>query len=463
MYIARRKREKNQTEMKKEYIIYKLSEAIKTTSHIDNDLFRQYNVKRGLRNEDHSGVLVGLTKIGNVLGYERLPEGGLKAIPGRLIYRGLDVEDLVKGIYSENRFGFEETVFLLLAGYQPDREELEMFSGVMNEHLPLGQKTKMNILDLEGQNIMNILARSVLEMYTFDDNPDDISRDNLMRQSIDLIAKFPTIIAYAYNVMRHSTQGRSLHIRHPKENLSLAENFLYMLKGEFTPLEARMLDLALILHAEHGGGNNSTFTVRVTSSSGTDTYSSIAAAIGSLKGPLHGGANLAVIRMFDHLKSNIKDWTNKDEIDAYLVRMLRKEVYDKAGKIYGIGHAVYTISDPRALLLKDMARDLAKEKKREDEFNFLELLEERAIETFMNFKGNKVNKRVCANVDFYSGFVYDMIGLPAEVFTPLFAMSRIAGWTAHRIEELNFDSKRIIRPAYRNVGEEIKFVPLAER
>lgn len=449
--------------MKKEYIVYKLSESIKTTSYIDNELFVKYNVKRGLRNEDHSGVLVGLTKIGDVQGYERMDEGGLKAIPGRLIYRGIDVENLVKGIYAEKRFGFEETAFLLLSGYQPDKEELTSFENLIRSNMPLEQKTKMNILDLEGTNIMNILARSVLEMYSFDENPDDTSRDNLMRQSIELISKVPTIIAYAYNIVRHASQGRSLHIRHPKENLSIAENFLYMLKGEFTALEAQILDLCLILHAEHGGGNNSTFTVRVTSSSGTDTYSSIAAAIGSLKGPLHGGANLAVMRMFDHLKENVKNWKDVSEIDAYLTRMLRKEVYNRTGLIYGIGHAVYTISDPRAVLLKEMARDLAQEKNRVAEFDFLELLEERAIENFMAFKGTKVNKRVCANVDFYSGFVYEMLGLPAEVYTPLFAMSRITGWTAHRIEELNFDSKRIIRPAYKNVFGERPFTPLNKR
>ena len=434
--------------MKREYIIYKLSESIKSTSHIEADLFVKYNVKRGLRNEDHSGVLVGLTQIGNVVGYERQPEGQMKAIPGKLIYRGISVEDLVRGIQAEKRFGFEETVFLLLSGYLPDREELTAFCSLIHDFMPLHHKTKMNILDMEGQNVMNILARSVLGMYTFDNNPDDTSRDNLMRQSIDLIAKFPTIIAYAYNIVRHSNQGRSLHIRFPKEELSIEENFLYMLKGSYTELDARTLDLALMLHAEHGGGNNSTFTVRVTSSSGTDTYSSIAAGIGSLKGPLHGGANLAVVDQFEHLKENIRDWTSKEEIDSYLIKMLRKEVYDKCGLIYGIGHAVYTISDPRTVLLREMARDLAKEKGREREFAFLELLEERAVETFMNF---------------YSGFVYDLIGLPREVFTPLFAMSRIAGWTAHRIEELNFDSKRIIRPAYRNVSGEKEFVPLDQR
>lgn len=448
--------------MKEEYIIYKLSESVKTTSRIDSELFTKFNVKRGLRNEDHSGVLVGLTRIGDVVGYERT-EAGLKAIPGRLVYRGIDVEDLVRGIQSEKRYGFEETAFLLLSGYLPDKEEDEVFRRLLNNYMPLEQKTKMNILDLEGQNIMNILSRCVLEMYTFDENPDDTSRDNLIRQSVELIARFPTIIAYAYNIVRHSSQGRSLHIRHPKENISVAENFLYMLKGEYTELEARVLDLSLILHAEHGGGNNSTFTVRVTSSSGTDTYSSIAAAIGSLKGPLHGGANLAVMSMFNHLKENVKNWKDVKEIDAYLNKMLRKEVYNKTGLIYGIGHAVYTVSDPRALLLKEMARDLAKEKGLEREFAFLELLEERAIDNFMAFKGNQVNKRVCANVDFYSGFVYEMIGLPEEVFTPLFAMSRITGWTAHRIEELNFDSRRIIRPAYKNVEEPKMFTPLKAR
>ena len=448
--------------MKDEYMVYKLSESIKETSRIDNELFVKHNVKRGLRNEDHSGVLVGLTKIGDVVGYERQSDG-LKAIPGKLVYRGISIDDLVQGIESENRFGFEETAFLLLSGYLPDKEELEVFTRVLNQAMPLEQKTTMNILDLEGHNIMNILARSVLEMYTFDPNPDDTSRDNLMRQSIELIAKFPTIIAYAYNRLRHSQQGRSLHIRHPKENLSIAENFLFMLKGQFTPMEAKILDLALMLHADHVGGHNSTFKVRVTSSSGTDTYSSIAAGIGSLKGPLHGGANLRVIDMFHHLQEAISDWTDTDEIDAYLTRMLKKEVYNKTGKIYGIGHAVYTISDPRALLLKKWARDLAKEKGLDKEFAFLELIEERAIETFMKFKGNQVKKRVCANVDFYSGFVYEMIGLPKEVYTPLFAMSRITGWTAHRIEELNFDSKRIIRPAYKNVAENKSFIPLEKR
>ncbi|MFI3314437.1 MAG: citrate/2-methylcitrate synthase [Rikenellaceae bacterium] len=449
--------------MKNEYVIYKLSETIKYTSKIEPDLFPKYNVKRGLRNKDHSGVLVGLTKIGDVVGYERLPEGGLQAVEGKLLYRGVDVADLVRGVQKEDRFGFEETVFLLLSGYLPDKEEYESFYNVLYSVMPLEQKTKMNIIDLEGHNIMNILARSVLELYTFDSLPDDTSRENLVRQSIELIARFPTIIAYAYNILNHSQMGKSLHIHHPKEGLSIAENFLYMLKGGYTQLEAKILDLALILHAEHGGGNNSTFTVRVTSSSGTDTYSSIAAAIGSLKGPLHGGANISVIDMFHHLQKNIKNWDDVEEIDAYLYKILRKEAYNRTGLIYGIGHAVYTISDPRALLLKEMARELAEEKNRQKEFAFLELLEERAISTFMEYKGSKVNKRVCANVDFYSGFVYEMIGLPREVFTPLFAMSRIAGWCAHRIEELNFADKRIIRPAYKNIAPLSEFTPMSKR
>ena len=425
--------------MKKEYIVYKLSECAKQACRIDNELFTKYNVKRGLRNEDGTGVLVGLTKIGNVVGYERTEEG-LKPIPGKLFYRGYDLADIVHALLKEKRFGFEEVAYLLLSGELPDNEQLDAFKELINDNMPLDKKTTMNIIDLEGQNIMNILARSVLEMYTFDPN---------------------TIIAYAYNIYRHSIHGRSLHIRHPHENLSIAENFLYMMKKEYTPLEARMLDLLLVLQAEHGGGNNSTFTVRVTSSTRTDTYSSIAAGIGSLKGPLHGGANIQMVKMFHHLKEVISDWTNIDEIDTYLIRMLHKEAYDGSGLIYGIGHAVYTISDPRAVLLKELASELVAEKGCEKEFAFLELLEQRAIECFKKVKGTK--KQVCSNVDFYSGFIYEMIGLPIEIYTPLFAMARIVGWTAHRIEELNFEGRRIIRPAYKNVLEEVTYTPIGER
>ena len=447
--------------MHRDYLVFKLADKVKTTSRIDSALFQQYGVKRGLRNEDGSGVLVGLTNIGNVVGYKRLPEGGLTPVEGKLFYRGYELSDLVKPLFRDNRFGFEEVAYLLLSGDLPDREELESFRSLLNSRMPLDHRSMVHIIDLEGSNIMNILARCVLEMYTFDDNPEDLSRDNLMRQSVDLIAKFPTIIAYAYNCYRHSVQGKGLHIRHPQENLSLAENFLYMLKNDYTPLEAQMLDLLLITQAEHGGGNNSTFTVRVTSSSRTDTYSSIAAGIGSLKGALHGGANILVADMFKHLRSVIKDWSDTEEIDAYLLRMLDKEAYDQSGLIYGLGHAVYTLSDPRAVSLKEMAGKLAVEKGRTDEFEFLCRIEERGIHCIRERRN--VQRPVCANLDFYSGFIYEMIGIPREQYTPIFAMGRIVGWCAHRIEELNFGDRRIIRPAYFNVFGEREYVEMDKR
>lgn len=448
--------------MNKEYLIYKLSDQVKNSCKIDNELFSKFNVKRGLRNEDGSGVLVGLTNIGNVVGYERNKEGKLTPTEGKLFYRGYELDDLVTPLLKEKRFGFEEVAYLLLSGELPDKEELAAFRELINENMPLDHRTIVHIIDLEGSNIMNILARCVLEMYSFDSNPDDISRDNLMRQSIELISKFPTIIAYAYNIYRHSEQGRSLHIRHPKEHASIAENFLYMLKhDDYTELDARMLDLLLIIQAEHGGGNNSTFTVRVTSSTRTDTYSSIAAGIGSLKGPLHGGANIKVINMFHHLKEQINDWKNLDEIDVYLRRMLNKEAYDRTGLIYGIGHAVYTKSDPRAVELKKLAGELAKEKGREDEYEFLKLIEQEGIKCLMEHR--KSNKPACANLDFYSGFIYEMIGLPQEIYTPIFAMARIVGWTAHRIEELNFEGRRIIRPAYKNILDTKVYTPISDR
>lgn len=450
--------------MENKYLIYKLSESIKKTTKIEKSLFTEMGVKRGLRNEDGSGVLAGLTRVGDVIGYEKQKDGKIKPINGKLLYRGIDVEALVHGIQKENRLGFEETAFLLLSGYLPEQEELDAFKSVIAETMPLDHRTTMSILSLQGKNIMNILARSVLELYNYDENPDDITRDNLIRQSINLIAKFPTIIAYAYNVLRHDQQERSLHIRHPYDDRSVAENFLFMIKGrdKYTELDVKILDLALILHAEHGGGNNSTFSVRVTSSSETDTYSSISAGIGSLKGPLHGGANIMVKAMMEDLKKNVQDWTNVEQVDAYLNAVLDKKAFDNSGLIYGIGHAVYTINDPRADLLKEMARDLAKEKGREKEFALMELVEDRAVKVFMAHKGEGA-KQVCINVDFYSGFVYDAIGMPEEVFTPLFAMARIVGWSAHRIEELNFDSKRIIRPAYKNVREKQNYTPMGER
>ena len=448
--------------MNKEYLVYKLADKVKVTSRIDSALFQKYGVKRGLRNEDGSGVLVGLTNIGNVVGYERQADGSVKPTEGRLYYRGYELKDLTRPILEDGkRFGYEEAAYLLLSGDLPDEEELESFSELLNSRMALDHRSLVHIIDLEGSNIMNILSRCVLEMYTFDPTPEEVSRDNQMRQAVDLIAKFPTIIAYAYNCYRHSVQGKGLHIRHPKEGLSLAENFLWMLRGEYTPMEARMLDLLMITQAEHGGGNNSTFTVRVTSSTQTDIYSSIAAGIGSLKGRLHGGANMMVADMFKHLRKSIKNWEDPDEIDQYLMRMLRGEAYDGSGLIYGLGHAVYTLSDPRAVTLKRMAGELASAKGFEREFEFLKLIEERGLECISRVHGG--GRPICANLDFYSGFIYEMIGIPMELYTPIFAMSRIVGWCAHRLEELNFEDRRIIRPAYMNVGGERKYKPMDKR
>ncbi len=445
-----------------EYLIYKLSDEMKSCTRMDAELFKKLDVKRGLRNEDGTGVLVGLTNIGNVVGYERLDDGSIQPVEGRLYFRGYEVKDLVHAIMKEKRFGYEEICFLLLSGRLPDAEELQAFQDLIFDNMPLEQKTILHIIELEGDDIMNILARSVLEFYTFDENPDDVSRDNLMRQSVELISKFPATIAYAFNMYRHHHHGRSLHIRDAQPGLSLAENFLYMLKGnDFTELDARTLDLLLILHSEHGGGNNSTFTVRVTSSTGTDTFSSIAAGIGSLKGPKHGGANLKVCDMIAFMKEEIKDWRDEEQIAACVRRMLAGEAFDGSGLIYGIGHAVYTKSDPRAVLLKEMARELADEKGRLEELEFMERIEKVAIRTIYEVKGD--GKILCANVDFYSGFVYDCIGIPREIYTPLFAMSRIVGWCAHRNEELNFEGRRIIRPAYKCITSEETYVPLKKR
>lgn len=449
--------------IKKEYVIYKLSDQMKHSIHFDAEQFTRLGVKRGLRNQDGTGVLVGLTNIGDVHGYERDSKGNIHPAEGKLYYRGYDIAELVHAAQKEHRFGFEEVAVLLLSGELPDKDELREFSMLVRDNMPLDPRTTLHIIELEGHDIMNILARSVLELYTFDPNPDDTSRENLMRQSIQLVSKFPTIIAYAYNMLRHNRLGRSLSIRHPQPRFSIAENFLYMLKGkDFTPLEAQMLDLLLIVQAEHGGGNNSTFTVRVTSSAGTDTYSSIAAGIGSLKGPLHGGANLQVNKMLHYLKDAISNWEDEELIREKLCEIVAGKAFDKSGLIYGIGHAVYTLSDPRCELLKELAGELAREKGREREYAFMQRLERIAKQVVTDMKGR--TKPVCANVDFYSGFIYELLGVPQEVFTPIFAMSRIVGWCAHRNEELCFNGKRIIRPAYRFVDEERPaYVPIAKR
>ncbi len=430
-------------------------------AQIENDLFVKYDVKRGLRNADHTGVLVGLSNIGSVSGVEKINGVNVPA-DGKLTYRGIDIKDLAAGYLAEKRRGFEETAYLLLFGKQPIKEELDKFSEYLKDQRKLPEYfTKDIILSFRGKDIMNMLARSVLALYTTDDNADDISTENVLRQSISLIAKFPVIIAHAFHGMRYHYMNKSLVIRHPHPDLSHAENFLYMLKGanRYTPLEVEILDLALVLHAEHEGGNNSSFTVHVVSSSQTDTYSAIAAAIGSLKGPLHGGANSEVMAMMDNIKRNVKDWNSETEIEGYLAKILRKEAYDRSGKIYGMGHAVYTLSDPRAVVLKKKAREVAIEKNRLEEFNLYDAMERLAPKVFAEIKGEKV---ISPNVDFYSGFVYCMLDIPVQVYTPMFAMARIAGWCAHRLEEL-VSAKRIIRPAYKTLAEETSYIPLNER
>lgn len=444
-------------------ILEKLEKLSVDSTQIDKDLFEKFNVKRGLRNQDGSGVLVGLTNIGDVVGYDKF---GDKVVPahGKLFYRGISVNDIVSGFQRDGRHGFDEVVFLLLAGKLPNSNELIEFSSALSglRDLP-SHFTKNMLLSLAGKNIMNMLARSVLSLYTLDEESEDYSHINLLKQSLSLIAKFPVITAYSYYAFRHAYQRRSLVIRHPDPTLSTAENFLYMLKGEkYTRLEADILDLNLVLHAEHGGGNNSSFTTRVVSSSGTDTYSAIAAALGSLKGHLHGGANNQVMGMMSDIKKNVNDWKDKKEVSEYLKKILKGEAGDGSGKIYGIGHAIYTLSDPRAILLKEKARELADEKEKSDEFNLYESIEELAPEVLSNFK-NGSSKVVSPNVDFYSGFVYKCIDIPKELYTPIFAVSRIAGWCAHRLEEVTFSSKRIIRPAYKNIYGRIDYETLENR
>lgn len=444
----------------------KFEASVKESCQIDNKLFEEFEVKRGLRNQDGTGVLVGLTNIGNVVGYKK-EDGKVVAIPGRLLYRGIDIEDITDGFQKEGRHGFDETVFLLLTGHLPDREELHEFSNHLASLRALPDDfVKDMILSMKGKDVLNILARSVLGLYTLDQKPDSIALDNMIKQSLSMIAKFPTIVAYSYQALRHLYKGKTLSIRHPQTNLTTAENFLYLIKGDckgYTKLEADLLDLLLVLHAEHGGGNNSTFTMRVTSSSETDIYSSVTSAIGSLKGPLHGGANVRVLEMMEDMKTHVKDWTNEEEIKSHLLKILNKKANDLSGKIYGIGHAVYTISDPRAAILKAKARELAIEKGRLEEFELYSLVEKLTPEVFRVFKGEKSTKVVCINVDFYSGFVYACLDISKELYTPLFAIGRVSGWCAHRIEELTFSAKRIIRPAFKNVYGDHKYIPISLR
>ncbi|NLW29856.1 MAG: citrate/2-methylcitrate synthase [Fibrobacter sp.] len=449
------------TEFEKQYL-EQSSEIAIMNNCIDAETYSRYNVKRGLRNNDGTGVLVGLTRIGDVHGYI-MDENEKVPVEGRLRYRGIDIGDIVEGFQADKRFGFNEVAYLLLFGYLPDKLQLENFKDMLDSCRDLTAGfTENMILKAPSSNIMNKLARAVLASYSYDDNPDDLSIKNVLRQCIELIARFPTMIAYGFQAKSHYYDGKSLFIHNPQSGLSTAQNFLHMIRPDssFTDLEAETLDLALVLHAEHGGGNNSAFALHVVSSSGTDTYSAIAAAVGALKGPKHGGANIKVASMMEDICNNVKDWSDEDQIAAYLTKILNKEAFDHTGLIYGMGHAVYTLSDPRAIILRNKAEELAKEKSRTDEFELYRRIERIAPQVFNKVKGNK--KTVSANVDFYSGFVYDMLNIPRDLYTPIFALSRIAGWSAHRIEEL-VSGGRIIRPAYKNVSKRKHYISLDQR
>ena len=443
-------------------ILKRLEKLAVHNDPINPDLYKKYDVKRGLRNANGTGVLVGLTRIGDVVGYE-LKDGEKIAIPGRLIYRGYNVEDLIKDAEQNKQFGFEQCAYLLLFGELPTKEKLERFTSYLGECRILPENfTEDMIMKAPSKDIMNKMARGVLASYSYDDDPENKSVGNVIKQCIQLIARFSTLAAYGYQAKRRYYDNKSMFIHNPKADLSTAESFLRLIRADksYSRLEAETLDLALILHAEHGGGNNSSLTVHVVSSADTDTYSARAAAVGSLKGSRHGGANIRVVEMMDELKANVKDWSSEKEVSDYLYKIARKEAYDKSGLIYGMGHAIYTISDPREILLKAKAKELAKEKGCMEEFELYNMIERLAPSIIQDVHNS--DKKVCANVDFYSGFVYTMLNIPRELFTPIFAISRIAGWSAHRIEEI-VSGGRIYRPAYKNVSPERDFIPLANR
>ena len=467
IYIPRRKdnemaeKDRNYSEITPQ--IEKYASYCLTDSVIKPSMYTDFNVYRGLRDMDGNGVLTGLTEISEIQAKKRV---GNEDVPckGKLFYRGYDIEDLVGGFSADKRFGFEEITYLLLFGSLPDADQLSEFREVLAGYRSLPTSFVRDlIMKAPSSNMMNSMARSVLAMYSYDKNPDDTSIQNVLRQCLQLIAVFPMLAVYGYHACDYYIdKSRSFFIHEPDPHLSTAENILCMLRidSKYTKLEAKLLDIALVLHAEHGGGNNSSFTTHVVSSSGTDTYSAIASALGSLKGPKHGGANIKVCRMFEDIKANVKDWNDQDEISAYLKKILHKEAFDKSGLIYGIGHAVYSLSDPRATIFKGYVKKLSKETGMSDEYNLYASVEKLAP---MIISGErKMYKGVSANVDFYSGFVYQMLGIPSELFTPLFAIARITGWSAHRIEEL-INGNKIIRPAYRNVQPRRDYIPLSER
>lgn len=439
-----------------------LADLCKQNTTINPELYAKYDVKRGLRDISGKGVLTGLTEICEILSYT-IVDNDYVPCEGKLFYRGIDVEQIISGFIKDNRFGFEEVTYLLLFGELPTEDKLENFKKMLEKYRELPPSFVRDIImKAPSKDMMNTLARSVLTLYSYDDKADDITMENVLRQCLLLIAVFPLLSVYGYQAYGHYYYGKSLVIHPPKEGLSTAENILYMLRPnkKYTELEARILDIALVLHAEHGGGNNSTFTTHVVSSSGTDTYSTIAASIGSLKGPKHGGANIKVIQMFEDMKKNIKDWTDEEEVGRYLSDLLNKQAFDKAGLIYGMGHAVYSISDPRANVLRQYVKSLSIEKGLDKEFTLYSTVERLAPEIIA--RERRIYKGVSANVDFYSGFVYHMLDLPLELYTPIFAIARISGWSAHRLEELH-NAGKIIRPAYKSVAKHRSYVDLSDR
>ena len=439
-----------------------MAKLTEEANYIDPELYTKYEVKRGLRDLNGKGVLTGLTNISDVRA-NKIVNGEQIPIDGELFYRGYNVRDLVRGFTSEDRFGFEEVAYLLLFNKLPSKTELSGFCSQLAMYRTLPTSFVRDIImKAPSPDMMNTLARSVLTLYSYDDNANDISTPNVLRQCLQLISLFPLLSVYGYQAYRHYHDGKSLYIHAPKENLSTAENILRILRSNktYTPLEARILDVALVLHMEHGGGNNSTFTTHVVTSSGTDTYSAIAAAIGSLKGPRHGGANIKVVEMFADLKEKVKDWEDEEEVSNYLRALLNKQAFDKQGLIYGMGHAVYSLSDPREQIFRSYVEKLAAEKGMDKEFRLYSLVENLGPKIISEER--KIYKGVCCNVDFYSGLVYDMLGLPKELYTPIFAIARIVGWSAHRIEEL-VNNGKIIRPAYKPIKSDEKYVPLNVR
>ncbi|MEA4852659.1 MAG: citrate/2-methylcitrate synthase [Christensenella sp.] len=442
--------------------IYELTEKIQQTGVINPELYTNYQVKRGLRDINGKGVLAGLTRISDIQSFIE-KDGESVPCEGKLFYRGYNIKDIVRGFIKDKRYGFEGVVYLLLTGSLPDAAQLQDFNKLLAHYRTLPTSFVRDIImKAPSPDMMNTLARSVLTLYAYDDKANDISIPNVLRQSLQLIALFPLFSVYGYQAYKHYHDGQSLFIHVPDPELSTAENILHLLRadGKYTELEAHILDVSLVLHAEHGGGNNSTFTTHVVSSSGTDTYSSVAASLGSLKGPKHGGANIKVVQMIEDMKKNISDWTSESEVKDYLAKLLNKQAFDKAGLIYGMGHAVYSLSDPRADIFKEFVEDLSEAKGLSKEFRLYSMVERLAPEVIA--KERRIYKGVSANVDFYSGFVYSMLNLPTELFTPIFAIARIAGWSAHRIEELS-NAGKIIRPAYKNVQDERPYIPLDQR